>query len=111
MVRNVEPAGPALQIILPQQITVRTIPLLERQLDDALAQSASSVEMIAGPVQIVDSAGLNWLLTAKTRLETAAQMLKIVDPSPIVIDAFTATRLDSRFTLVYSDTNGGQRNA
>jgi anti-anti-sigma factor len=105
MVRNTDPApapGPALQTTLPQQITLRTIPLLERQVDDALAQRASSVEMFAAPVQIVDSAGLNWLLSAKARLEAANCTLKIVDPSPIVIDAFTATRLDSRFTLVHS---------
>src|SRR4051812_47179927 len=96
MVRNVEPApptGPALQIALAQQISVRTIPLLERQLDDAFAQRASSVELIAGSVQVVDSAGLNWLLNAKTRVEALGASFKINDPSPVLIDAFTATRL------------------
>jgi anti-anti-sigma regulatory factor len=107
MVRNVDTPGPALQFTLPQQITLRTIPLLERQIDDTLAQRASSLEMLATPVQIVDSAGLNWLLTAKSRLEAANCALKIVDPSPLVVDAFTATRLDSRFTFVH--TNGSAR--
>jgi anti-anti-sigma factor len=111
MVRNVEPpAGPSLQITLPQQISLRTVPLLERQLDDAFAQRAAAVELLAAAVQIVDSAGLNWLLTARTRLEAAGAALKIMDPSPIVTDAFIATRLDSRFTIGYT-SNGSQRNA
>jgi anti-anti-sigma regulatory factor len=112
MVRNVEPApppGPSLQITLPQQLSVRTIPLLERQVDDALAQRVSDLEMLAAAVQIVDSAGLNWLLAAKARLEAANAAVKIIDPSPLMTDAFVATRLDSRFTIVH--TNGSQRNA
>jgi anti-anti-sigma factor len=112
MVRNVEPAppsGPALQITLPQQLSVRTIPLLERQLDDAFAKRSQAVELLAAAVQIVDSAGLNWLLTAKTRLDALGSALKIFDPSPILSDAFTATRLDSRFTIAHS--NGDLRNA
>jgi anti-anti-sigma factor len=108
MVRNVEPTGAAVQILLPQQITVKTLPLLERQVDDAIAQRATAVEMLAGGVQIMDSAGLNWLLTARARLEVGGCTLKIVDPSSITMDVFVATRLDSRF-VIQVNANGGGR--
>ena len=110
MVRNIEPSGASVQITLPQQITVRTLPLLERQVDDAIGQRAGVVEMLAGGVQVADSAGVNWLLTARARGGGAGGGLKLVDPSAVLLDILLATRLDSRFVVVHSGLNAGVRN-
>jgi anti-anti-sigma regulatory factor len=110
MVRNIEPPGAGAQLVLPQQITTRTLPLLERQVDDAIGRQVS-LEMMASAVQIVDSAGLNWLLTARARMEVAGLAVKLVDPSSVMADVLLATRLDSRFVIQNTTASGGERNA
>jgi anti-anti-sigma factor len=110
MVSHVESGSPGVQITPPQQITQRTLTLLERQVDDAIARRASAVEILLGAVQVFDSAGLNWLVNARSRLDVAGIPLKLIDPSPLIHDVFIATRLDSRFTFVIS-AGSGDRNA
>jgi anti-anti-sigma factor len=110
MVRNIEPAGATVQIALPQQVTVKTLPLLERQVDDAIARRAC-LEMLCAAVQIVDSAGLNWLLSARARMEVAGLGMKLMDLSAVMADVFLATRLDSRFTILCTVPTGGERDA
>ena len=98
MVRNVT-AG-ALVIPAPQQISANTVPTLERQIDEAIAQRASAVEFDLAITQIIDSAGLNWLLNSQSRLGTMNIPLRLAGAPPIIIDVLHATRLESRFTLV-----------
>jgi len=111
MVRNIQPPSAGTQIDLPQQVTQRSIPLIERQVDDLLARCATSIELACPAVQIIDSLGLNWLLSTKARLDAAGVALKLVALSPIMADILAATRLDSRFTIVNEQNAGSPRNA
>jgi anti-anti-sigma factor len=98
MVRNVN-AG-AVTIVAPQQITQRTMNGLDRQLDDAITQRVALVELNVAGTQIIDSAGLNWLLNAQSRLGATEIRLQLVEVPAIVQDVLVATRLDSRLTIV-----------
>ena len=110
MVRNVDNPSPSptVQISTPQQISQRTIVLLERQIDDAVAQSAGAIEMNLSATQMIDSAGLNWLVQTQTRLSAVNMQLRLIEVPPIVSDIFLATRLDSRFHVSHagSTANG-----
>lgn len=98
MVRNVN-AG-AVTIIAPQQISQRTINGMDRQLDDAITQRVGVVDLNVSATQIVDSAGLNWLLNAQSRLAATNIRLQLVEVPTILQDVLLATRLDSRLTVV-----------
>jgi anti-anti-sigma factor len=89
----------SVSITAAQQVTQRTLPALERRLDEVLAAKPDVVDVLLAAVQIVDSAGLNWLLSIQSRLETLGARLRLVDPSPIMADVLLATRLDARFTV------------
>ena len=82
-----------------QQVVQRTLPALERRLDEAIVSKPEAIDLVISAVQIVDSAGLNWLLSMQARLETLGIRLRLVDPSPIMSDVLLATRLDTRFTV------------
>ncbi|HUO07370.1 MAG TPA: STAS domain-containing protein [Phycisphaerae bacterium] len=97
MVRNVN-AGAAL-IDAPQQISQRTVNGIDRDLDEAITQRAPNVALNLSATQIIDSAGLNWLLNAQSRLAASNITLHLVAVPPIVVDILLATRLDSRFTV------------
>jgi anti-anti-sigma factor len=86
-------------IIAAQQVIQRTLPALERRLDEILAGKPAVVDVVLSAVQIVDSAGLNWLLSIQGRLETLGVRMRLVDPSPIMADVLLSTRLDARFTV------------
>ena len=83
-------------VVAAQQLVSRTIPLLERKFDDVLAAKPEAVDLVLSAVQIVDSAGLNWLLSLQARLESLGTRLRLVDLSPVMGDALLATRLESR---------------
>jgi anti-anti-sigma factor len=89
----------AITITAPQQVTQRTIPALERQIDDAVAGRPAFVDVALGQVQVIDSAALNWLLAVQARLDTLGSRLRLASPSPIVADVLAATRLDTRFPV------------
>ena len=97
-------------IVAAQQILQRTIPNLERQFDDAIAAKPAAVDFVVTAVQIIDSAGLNWLLSCNGRLETMGIKLRLVDPSPTMADVLAATRLDTRFLVLNSQDTGGGAN-
>jgi len=97
----------AVPINAPQQIVQRTVPTLERQMDDAIAGAGQGIDLILSQVQIVDSAGLNWLLQTQARLVTLGKKLRLVDPSPIFSDILVATRLEQRFSIMTSSGQGG----
>jgi anti-anti-sigma factor len=86
-------------IIASQQIVQRTVSSLERNVDDAIVGKPEVVDLILSSVLLVDSAGLNWLLSVQSRLQTMGIRLRLMDPSPIMADVLLATRLDSRFTV------------
>jgi anti-anti-sigma factor len=88
-----------LPVTAPQQVIQRTLPTLERQIDDALAAKPQGLDLLLSAIQIIDSHGLNWLLSLQARLESLDVRLRLVDPSAIVADALLATRLDSRFLI------------
>lgn len=96
----------AIAVIAPQQIMQRTIPTLERQLDDAAAGKPGAVDLVLKPLQMIDSAGLNWLLGMQTRLETMGTTLRLVDPSAVMVDVLIATRLDVRFKVQHTEAGG-----
>ena len=108
MVRSIERGMETVPIIASQQITQRTIPTMDRKVDEAITGKPGVVDMILSSVQIVDSAGLNWLLAVQTRLETMGIRMRLLDPSPIIADVLLATRLDSRFTVEV--TGDGHKN-
>jgi anti-anti-sigma factor len=101
MVRNVN-AG-AVTIIAPQQITQRTVNGIDRQLDDAITQRVGVVQLNLSGTLIVDSAGLNWLLNAQSRLAATEIRLQLEEVPAIVQDILLATRLDSRLTIVRAE--------
>jgi anti-anti-sigma factor len=101
MVRNVN-AG-AVTIIAPQQISQRTINGIDRQLDDAITQRVGVVDLNVSATQIIDSAGLNWLLNAQSRLAATNMRLQLVGVPAILQDVLLATRLDSRLTVVAAE--------
>jgi anti-anti-sigma factor len=109
MVRNIETGGQSAQVTGPQQISQKTIPLLERQVDEALAQKAEVVDFLMGGVQMIDSVGLTWMLALQSRLMTVNVRLRLTDPAEIVSDILMATRLDTRFVTHF--TEGVKRDA
>ena len=99
MVRNSEDIIQAVSIAAAQQVLARTLPLLERKVDEAIAGKPPFVDLVVSNVQIIDSAGLNWILAVQARLEGMGIKLRLVDPSPIMDDVLLATRLDSRLLV------------
>lgn len=110
MVSSVDAGIDTVPIIASQQMVQRTIPPLERQIDDALAAKPAVIDVVLSGVLLTDSAGLNWLLAVQSRLETMGIRMRLVDPSPIMADVLLATRLDSRFTVEVSGASGSQGN-
>ncbi len=92
----------AKSILVAQQIGQRTIPSLERQVDDMVATKPPHVDLVMSQVQMIDSVGLNWLLSVQARLETLGTKLRVVDPSQIVADILLATRLEGRLSVTHS---------
>jgi len=106
MVRNADTGMHAIPILAAQQIVQRTLPTLERRVDEVIAAKPEVIDLMVSAVQIVDSIGLNWMLAMQTRLETLGIRVRLVDPSPIMSDVLLATRLDARFTV---ERTGGDR--
>ena len=106
MVQAVDTHTQAVPVVLPQQVVQRTIPTIERLVDDAVASRPAAVDLVSNGVQVVDSAGLNWILSILGRLETLQIRLRIVNPSSIFADALMATRLDGRLTIQTSHDGG-----
>ncbi|HEY4329915.1 MAG TPA: STAS domain-containing protein [Phycisphaerae bacterium] len=104
MVRNeVDRGMQSVSIVAAQQIIQRTLPTLERKVDDAIVGKPEAIDLILSGVQIVDSAGLNWLIAVNGRLESLGIPLRLRDPSPVMADVLLATRLDSRFIVEVTD--------
>ena len=93
-------------VLAPQQFLQRSIPTLERKIDDAIAGKPAHVDLQLAQVQVVDSATLNWILQVLARLDSMNIRLRMLDPSPVMVDVFLATRLDSRLTIVSSAAGG-----
>ena len=102
MGRDLDPGTQAIAISAPQQVVQRTLAPLERQIDDAIAAKLPTIDIALSEVQLIDSAGLNWLLSVLGRLQTLDMKLRLIDPSPIMVDVLLATRLDSRFAVVFA---------
>lgn len=99
MTGNLEQHAVSVPIIVPQQIVQRTIPPMELRVDEAIAGKPAVIDMILSNVLLIDSAGLNWLLSVQSRLETMGIHMRLLDPSPIMADVLLVTRLDSRFAI------------
>jgi anti-anti-sigma factor len=99
MVTAVDTQAQSLPVMISQQVVQRSIPMLERLVDDAVAARPQTIDLVVSGVQIIDSAGLNWLLALSSRLETLKIRMRLVNPSAIMADALLATRLDARFTI------------
>jgi anti-anti-sigma factor len=99
MIHSVDSSAETVPISASQQFIQRTLPVLERRVDEAIAGKLGGLDLVMSNVQIIDSAGLNWLLSVQGRLETLGIRLRLLDPSPIMADVLLATRLDSRFTV------------
>src|SRR5258708_4729659 len=97
MPRTETEMSPAVSVAAAQQVVSRTIPLLERKFDDIMAAKPEVVELSLSAVQIVDSAGLNWLISLQARLESLGTRLRLVELSPVMADVLLATRLEARF--------------
>ena len=98
-------------IMAAQQIVQHTLPALERRLDEAIILKPQAIGLVMAAVQIIDSAGLTWLLSMQERLETLGIRMRLVDPSPIMSDVLLATRLDARFTVEFAGGDGGAHGA
>ncbi len=100
MVRNADQGTECVAVIpMPQQVVQRVLATFERKVDDAIDTKPNVVDFAMNNVQMIDSAGLNWMLRVLGRLETLKIRMRIIDPSPIIADVLLATRLDSRFTV------------
>src|SRR5262249_32860753 len=100
----------SIPIMAAQQVIQRTIPTLERRVDEVVVSKPEAIDFVMSSVQIVDSAGLNWLLAVQSRLETLGIHMRLVDLSPIMSDVLRATRLESRFTVGQSGAANGNGN-
>jgi anti-anti-sigma factor len=109
MARMADRGMNSVPITAAQQIVQRTLPTLELRFDEVIAAKPPVIDLVLAAVQIVDSVGLNWLLSMQARLATMDIRMRLVDPSPIMADVLLATRLDSRFTVEYAGLgeNGG----
>jgi anti-anti-sigma factor len=107
VIRTVDRGMQSISIMAAQQVVQRTLPALERQLDEVIAGKPGVIDLVMSAVQIVDSTGLNWLLALQARLETLGIRMRLVDPSPVMADVLLATRLDARFTV---EVTGGPGN-
>lgn len=110
MVRNAGRGMQSVPIMAAQQVVQRTLPTLERRVDEVLVSKPEVIDLMVSGVQIVDSIGLNWMLALQGRLETLGIRMRLVDPSPIMSDVLLATRLDARFIVERtggSDNGGG----
>lgn len=111
MLTAVDAQANAIPVMAPQQLIQRSIALLERQVDDAVAARPPAIDLVLSAVQIVDSGGLNWLLALHARLDTLNIRLRLANPSPIMADALVATRLDARLTVLNTSGQDGQGGA
>ena len=84
---------------------------MERKLDEVIAGKPGVIDFVLSAVQIVDSAGLDWLMSIQARLETLGIRMRLVDPSPIMADVLLATRLDARFTVEITAAGSGNGHA
>ena len=107
MVRNADRGMQSVPIMAAQQIVQRTLPALERRLDEAIVSQPQAIDLVMSAVQIIDSAGLTWLMSMQARLETLGIRMRLVDPSPIMSDVLLATRLDAHFTLEFPGGGNG----
>jgi anti-anti-sigma factor len=98
MVRNSELASDIIKP--PESITQSALGGLDKQIDAAVDAHSSSVMIDFSGVESIDSAGLNWLLEAQTRLARTDIALLIQNPSPFCLDVFIATRLETRLKIV-----------
>jgi len=99
MVRNVEAEAVSRMVQPPQHITQAALAALDLQLAEAMLQKVANLGFNMSQVQSIDSAGLNWLLSAQNRLAQQGIHMVLHDPSPICLDVFVATRLEQRFKL------------
>jgi anti-anti-sigma factor len=97
----------AVSVRAPQQVVQRSIPLLERQIDELIAGRPQALELDLSQLQVIDSTGLNWLLSQLARLESLNVCLVLSEPSPLLMDVLVATRLDTRFRIQSSAAAGG----
>ena len=107
MVRN-NPELEAHKIVAPSSLNQGNLAAMERQVDQALLRKPEAVWVELSAVQSVESAGLEWILMAQSRLAIQGIQLILRNPSPIMADILIATRLDSRFMVV---PTGGAENA
>jgi anti-anti-sigma factor len=92
----------SIPVTAAQQLVQRTLPTLERRFDEVIAAKPPVIDFVLAAVHVVDSVGLNWLLSMQARLETLGIRLRLLDPSPIMADILLATRLDARFTIEHT---------
>ena len=111
MVRT-DPGMHSTTIPAPQQVNQRTIPTLERQVEEAIGTKPLTIDLDLSAVQTLDSAALNWLLALQLRLDGMGIRLRLCELPALVSDIFMATRLDGRFSLVIngvaSEPGGGK---
>ncbi len=102
MVRSVEAETAPRLWEPPQHITQAALAALDAQVAEAILRKAERFGISLAHVQSIDSAGLNWLLSAQTRLAAQGIQMVLHDPSPVCRDIFIATRLEQRFKIVAS---------
>jgi anti-anti-sigma factor len=110
MFTDVDAQTQSIPVAASQQLIQRSVPTLERLVDDAIAARPAAIDLVVSAVQIVDSGGLNWLLALHARLDTLNIRLRLTNPSPVITDALAATRLDARLAVAgaaVADTQGG----
>lgn len=87
------------QIVCPSALVQGNLSALERQVDDAILRKAELVTIDLNAVESAESAGLEWLLTAQSRLAAQGIHLVLRRLSPMMTDVLVATRLDTRFQI------------
>jgi anti-sigma B factor antagonist len=81
-----------LVLALAGDLDIASVPVLERQLDDALAAGGSRVVIDLSDLEFLDSTGLALFLTARQRLADRGQDLSLRRPRPAVRRLFELTR-------------------
>lgn len=86
-----------------------TVPILEHQLESAVATSVPRVVLDLREVEFMDSTGLRVLLGAQAESDMNGHQLTLRQPTPAVRRLMEITRTLERFTIGLTRAPGGRR--
>jgi anti-anti-sigma factor len=99
--------GEKLIITVAGELDVSTAPILQRELERAADESASSIRLDLSALRFMDSTGLQLVLSTASRAQEAGRDLELVRSTNSVQRVFQVAGLEERLTFVDPDPDGG----